>query len=393
MKRRHLIMLPGAALALAQGSVQGQGQTPTSAESANARKDLPEHLLLKDFRPKSIYKVPQTQVARAKFPVIDAHVHATRNPEEVADWIKLMDRVGVEKVVLFVGASTGEAFAEARKPYEKYPGRFDLWCGLDFSSLEEPNFGTRIAKSLEDCHRLGALGVGEVMEKGFGYRAFRPGAGRGGAGGAPRTPPKPGPHADDPRMDPVWQACARLGMPVNHHFSDPVWSYLPMDATNDGLMNAWRWRIDDKAPGILGHEALIQVMERVAGRHPKTVFVAAHLANLDYDLTRLGQIFDRHPNLYADISARFGETAPIPRAVNRFLRAHPDRIVYGTDMPYNQHMFSNTFRILETEDEHFYDSYQYHSPLYGFGLPDDILKRLYRENILAACKQARASAA
>jgi predicted TIM-barrel fold metal-dependent hydrolase len=168
-----------------------------------------------------------------------------------------------------------------------------------------------------------------------------------------------------------------------------------MDATNDGLMNGYTWRIDDTVPGILGHDGLIQSLERTLDKHRKTVFIACHLANLDYDLTRLGGMFERHPNLYADISARFAETAPIPRFVNQFLRKYPDRVLYGTDMPYNQRIFSLTFRILESADEHFYDrdsffNFDYHWPLYGLALPDAVLKKIYRDNAVRALKQARA---
>ena len=74
------------------------------------------------------------------------------------------------------------------------------------------------------------------------------------------------------------------------------------------------------------------------------MFIACHLANLEYDLTRLGGMLDRNPNLFLDISARFAEVAPIPRAVNAFLRKYPDRVLYGTDMPYTQKIFSTTFR-------------------------------------------------
>jgi predicted TIM-barrel fold metal-dependent hydrolase len=179
--------------------------------------------------------------------------------------------------------------------------------------------------------------------------------------------------------------------------SDPIWAYEPMDNTNDGLMNGYTWRIDDKVPGILGHNGLLASMERTLEKHRKTVFVACHLANLDYDLTRLGQILDRHPNLYMDLGARFAETAPIPRFVNQFFHNYPDRVLYGTDMPYNQRMFSTTFRILESNDEHFYDrdlnfNFDYHWPLHGFGLPDFVLKKVYRDNALQAFAQARTGA-
>jgi len=203
-------------------------------------------------------------------------------------------------------------------------------------------------------------------------------------------------HPDDARMDPVWQKCADLGMPVNLHMSDPYWSYLSQDKYNDGLMNGFSWRLDDK-PGIMGHNELVESLERTVKRHSRTVFIACHLANLDYDLTRLGQMLDRNLNLYVDVSARFAETAPIPRFASQFFKKYGHRVCYGTDMPYTQPMFSTTFRILQSLDEHFYAqdvyfNFNYHWPLHGFGLPDDVLKKMYRETALAAFNQARKNA-
>ena len=197
-------------------------------------------------------------------------------------------------------------------------------------------------------------------------------------------------------MDPLWDKCAKLGMPINIHMSDPIWSYQPMDNTNDGLMNGFTWKIDLK-PNMAGHDQLIESLERAVKKHPKTIFIACHLINLDYDLTRLGQIFDRNPNLYADVSARFAEIAPIPRFVKQFFQKYSDRICYGTDMPYNERMFSTTFRILESNDEHFYErdqyfNYNYHWPLNGLGLPDAVLKKIYHDNAAKAFQRAKSAA-
>jgi predicted TIM-barrel fold metal-dependent hydrolase len=197
-------------------------------------------------------------------------------------------------------------------------------------------------------------------------------------------------------MDPIWQKCAELGLPVNLHISDPYWSYLPQDKHNDGLMNGFSWRLDNK-PGIMGHEDLIKSLDATLKRHPRTVFIACHLANLDYDLTRLSQMLDRSPNLFVDISARFAETAAIPRFAAQFIKKHPNRVTYGTDMPYTQQIFSTTFRIMESFDEHFYEqdlffNFNYHWPMHGFALPDDVLKKVYRETALSAFRQARSTA-
>jgi hypothetical protein len=374
---------------------------PPQAQPAADAPVTPDRILLKDYRPKSIYRIPVSDIRKAKFPIWDVHCHGARPVEQLRDWVRMMDTVGVEKSVIFVGASAADRFAEAAKPYRDYAGRFELWCGFDMAANDEPGFSARAVKALEECHKAGAAGVGEVSDKGWGfaYRAPRAAGTRGAAGAGPArqpgAPPARGPHADDPRMDPLWDACARLGMPVNIHVSDPIWSYQPQDAANDGLMNGYTWRIDDKQPGIYGHDALIGTLDRAAEKHRKTVFVACHLANLEYDMTRLSGMLDRRPNLFVDISARFAEVAPIPRATAAFLRKHPDRVLYGTDMPYTQRMFSTTFRILESNDEHFYErdlyfNFDYHWPMHGLGLPDALLKKIYRDNAAAAFKRARA---
>ena len=139
------------------------------------------------------------------------------------------------------------------------------------------------------------------------------------------------------------------------------------------------------------YAGMVEILERTASRHRKATFIACHFANLDYDLAHLGEVLERNPNLYADISARYAETAPIPRFAAEFYAKHADRLVYGTDMGFDLAMYRITFRILESTDEHFYeiDQFGYHWPLYGLGLNDEILKQVYHENaakLLAALK-------
>lgn len=390
INRRRWMMLSGTALAVRPGSAQPQ--QPAEAANADLSKVPPDRLLLKDYRPKSIYKIPTTEITKARFPVMDLHCHGARPPERIPEMVRNMDAVGLERTVIFTGASTPEKFAAVSQPYSKYPGRFDMWCGFDLTGVDEPGFGPNALKSLEACHQAGARGVGEIVDKGYGL-GRSVGSGPPGWPGRGKPPGKMGAHADDPRMDPLLAKCAELGMPISIHVSDPIWSYLPQDYTNDGLMDSVDWRLDDK-PDILGHDGLLQSLEAALQKHPKTVFIACHFANLDYDLTRLGQMFDRNPNFYADISARYAETAPIPRFVNRFYRKYSDRLLYGTDLGFDQEMYRTTFRFLETEDEHFYlmEEFNHHWPLHCFGLPDDVLKKVYRDNALAVYARARANA-
>ena len=401
INRRQMMKLPGVALLCRFGSAQAQqASEPVPADSLQV---LPDQLLLKDYRPKSVYKIPVTDIKKAKYPVIDTHHHArAKTPADVDATVRIMDAVGVETTVAFSGI--GPAFDETYRLYSKYPKRFQVWCGLNMADVDQPGFGPATVEELERCRKVGAVGVGEITDKGMGiggqfggppnWQGTRP---PGGGGSGPRGgPAKKGLHPDDPRMDPIWQKCAELGLPINLHISDPYWSYLPQDRHNDGLMNGFSWRLDNK-PGIMGHDDLIKSLDAALKRHPKTVFIACHLANLDYDLTRLSQMLDRNPNLFVDISARFAETAAIPRFASQFIKKYANRVTYGTDMPYTQQIFSTTFRVMESVDEHFYEqdlyfNFNYHWPMHGFGLPDDVLKKVYRATALSAFKQARSTA-
>ena len=330
-------------------------------------QDSPETLLLKDYRPVSVYKVPKTDVPKAKYPVIDMHTHQyAETAEKVADWVKIMDEVGIEKSIILTGV-VGKEFDAIYERFSRYPGRFQLWCGFDYTGYDKPGFGPAAVKELERCYRVGARGVGELGDKGTGMDFDK----------------AVGLHPDDPRMDALFEKCADLGMPVSLHVADPIWMYEKMDRTNDGLMNAWSWRLDNK-PNIVGHSGMIDILEKTVKRHPRTIFVTCHFGNLSYDLTRLGTLLDRYPNLYADISARYAETATIPRFVSRFYARYAGRLVYGTDMGYDRQMYKITFRVLESLDEHFYeiDQFGYHWSMNGFGLTDAILKNVYRENAI-----------
>lgn len=330
-----------------------------------AAQTPPDQLLLKDYRPRSIFHLPETRIERARFPVIDVHTHVYANsPAEVDRWVRIMDDVGMERAIVLTG-STGPKFDEHVALFSRHPDRFELWCGLDLASCQEADFPAKAIAELERCLKQGARGIGELSDKGRGLRGA------------------PGLHADDPRLAAIWRRCAELLVPINIHIGEDEWMYQPMDEHNDGLMNAFKWQIP-KDPEVLSHDAVLMTLENTVQRHPKTVFIACHFANCCADLNRLGRMFDAYPNLYADMGARFSEIAPIPRTVQKFFAKYQDRLLYGTDNSFHPEMYRTSFRILESSDEHFYPEYfsNYHWPCHAFALPDDILKKIYRENIL-----------
>ena len=377
MNRRSFLKsanVAGLALAIPSSSFAAQEKKLPASQTAAPN---PKTILLKDYRPRSIYKVPVTQIAKAKYPIIDMHSHPYPKSEaEITTWLKNMDECNVEKTMILT-MTTGKEFDANYAKYSKYPERFEVWCGLDFSGYNKPGFGPAAVKELERCREKGARGIGEIHDKGQGLRSGKSNA--------------PGMHPDDPRVDAIWEKAGELRMPVSLHVADPIWMYQPMDNHNDGLMNAWEWRLDNQ-PNIVKLPGMVDILERTASRHRKTTFVACHFANLDYDLNHLGEVFERNPNIYADISARYAETAPIPHFASQFYAKHSDRLVYGTDMGFEQQMYRITFRILESQDEHFYetDQFSYHWPLYGLGLEDGVLKQVYHDNAakLLAAREA-----
>ncbi len=328
----------------------------------------PETLLLNDFRPHSIFNLPVTKVKKAGYPAIDMHAHTyARTEAEMEQWVKTMDEKGIEKTII-LSPIHGREFDSVFDAYERYSDRFEVWCGFDFTDYEGPEFPTNAIAELERCHQRGARGVGELGDKGKGFFFSKPAAW--------------GMHADDPRMAPLWEKCAELGMPVNIHVAEPKWMYEKMDSTNDGLMNAYKWRLDNQ-PDIVDHQGMIDILERTVKKHPQTTFIACHVANCGYDLGIIAGLLDAYPNLYIDISARFAEICATPRTTAAFMVKYQDRIVYGTDMGTSPEMYESTFRLLETADEHIYDfRYGYHWPLHGLDLPEEVLEKIYRMNAM-----------
>lgn len=330
--------------------------------SLNAQ-DVTE-LKLKDYRPESFFKIPVTKIEKAKYPVFDVHSHHyAKTSEDVDTWVRTMDSMGIAKTVILSGA-TGKRFDSIVAHYARYPDRFEIWCGFMIEGFKEPGWSERAVKEFERCVAKGARGVGELSDKGFGLRY---------SGGF-------GPHINDPVMRPLLKRCGELGVPINIHVAEPIWMYMPMDEKNDGLMNAHKWRIDSTQQGILGHAALVQTLDHAVRDNPKTTFIACHYANCEYDLTILGRMFEKYPNLYADGSARFAEVGPIPRYMAAFYEKYQDKLLYGTDNDPNVPMYEATIRGLETTDEHFYYWRKYHWPCSGFGLNDKILKKIYVDN-------------
>jgi uncharacterized protein len=188
---------------------------------------------------------------------------------------------------------------------------------------------------------------------------------------------------DDPRLDPIWAECGRLGIPVFIHSADPEAFFYPIDATNERyeeLVEHPDWSFYGKDyPGI---EALLEARNRVFAKHPNTRFVSLHMGwpeNLDWVATML----DKHTNVMVEFGAREAELGRQPARSREFFLKYPDRIMFGTDNGMDEQMYRNLFRWLETPDDYF-EPWGYPGQgrwlIYGMNMPDDVLEKIYHQN-------------
>jgi predicted TIM-barrel fold metal-dependent hydrolase len=331
-------------------------------------------LLLKDWNPKAMVHLAQRQVPRAKFYVIDVHNHVNDaggiHGDEVppADVVKAMDAANVRRIVILTGM-WGEALQSVLdKMVKPYPDRFMVFAQMDWSKIDDPNFSQEMMTQLDDAVKRGARGLKVLKDWGLGVRD------KSGI----LVP------IDDPRMDPVWEECGRLQIPVAIHSTDPEAFFTQTDAHNERyeeLMRNPSWSF--YGPQFPSKQTLLEQRNHVFAKHPKTTFIALHVANWPENLDAVSDWLKQYPNMYVEFGARQAELGRQPRRAYKFFTEFQDRILFGTDAEPVAEMYSNYFRWLETQDEYFpYWGYpeQGRWEIYGLGLPDQVLEKVYHGN-------------
>lgn len=328
-------------------------------------------LKLSDFHPVSMLVTPVHQVNRPSVPAIDYHNHLDAfEPLEV---LKVMDACGIEHVVN-ITMKTGEEALEAIKRYAAIPERFSTMGWMDWSGVERPDF---IQKSLDTFERLRDLGIcGMKFWKDLGLSV------RDASGELLRI--------DDERLAPLFDKAAELGMPVMFHTADPDAFFLPIDAKNERYEELAAHPDWGFSGSRYSKDELIEQRNRVFARHPKTTFVAAHVGGRSENLARASEILDKHPNVSMDMSARVAELGRQPYTARAFFLRYADRILFGTDLFPEIDTYRLHFRFFETDDQYFeypsHASRQGRWNIYGIHLPQDVLRKIYRENALRLLK-------
>lgn len=242
---------------------------------------------------------------------IDIHLHLSERPipdglgmkiSSGAEMLPHLDELGIGFGIIMSSGETQAMFgsnASCRRIAEQYPDRYAWMCGLDETEPET------VYERLKQYREEGAVGVGELA---VNHRL------------------------DHPFLEVVFQAAEALGLPVLFHMS-------PEEGFQYGVVDE---------PGL-------PLLERALNKYPKLIFIG-HSQPFWHEISgdagksreeryewgkgpvtpggRLGQLFEKYPNLYGDLSANSGGCAMMRDEAFglAFLEAWKDRLMFGTDM-------------------------------------------------------------
>jgi hypothetical protein len=335
---------------------------------------------LADWAPRSQLRAHESAVERPAHPVIDVHNHLGRWLTD-GDWliqdvpalVTLMDECGVETVVNLDGLWGDEVTANVERYDRAHPGRFATFCQLDWGLLAEADGVARLTASLDDSAARGARGVKVWKSLGLTVRD---------SDGALILP-------DDPRVIAVLAHAGSLGLPVLIHTADPIAFFEPLDRHNERLdelaaVPEWWFGDRDRHPSF---DRLLDAHAALVLACPGTTFIGAHAGCAAEDLDRVERLLDAAPNYTIDTAGRMAELGRQPRRFARLVAAHPDRVLFGTDIyPATADQYRLHYRFFETADEGF--GYAPESEVPGQGrwdvsalaLDPRLLEAVYRGN-------------
>ena len=326
-----------------------------------------------DYRPHSTLVAPAHLVKTAKYPAIDFHGHPQGllgSSEGLASLGASLDTLNV-RIMVSADNMSGDRLQRTIAAIRASPqmqDRVRVLAGISFQNVG-PGWAEKAIAQLEADVAAGAVGVGEIG-KGFGLSTRKPDGTRL--------------RIDDPELDPIWEACARLKLPVFIHTADPQEFFQPIDNANERWLElslfAERRYPPDRFPNF---EMLMTERDNLFRKHPKTTFVAAHMGWHANDLGRLGKMLTEMPNVYTEVGAVLYDIGRQPRAARDFFIRFQDRILFGKDS-FQPEEYPYYWRVFETQDEYFDYYRDYHAfwKLYGLDLPDSVLKKVYYQNAL-----------
>ena len=328
-----------------------------------------------DYRPRSTLVTAAHAVPKAKFPVVDIHGHVSSlsSAPGIEATVRAMDALNL-RVFVSADNSSGERLARTLQAINgsAHKDRFRVLAGIDFRNVG-PGWAEPAVRQLEADIKAGAVGVGEIS-KSFGLSTRK----RDGS----RL------KVDDPELDPVWQAFARLDVPAFIHTAEPQEFFQPLDYRNERWLElALFANRRNNQPGQVSFDELMTERNNLFRKHPKTRFIAAHFGWHANDLGKAAAMLDAFPNVTVEVGAILYDLGRQPRAARDFFVKYQDRILFGKDA-FQPEEYPYYWRVFETRDEYFDYYRDYHAfwKLYGMDLPDAVLKKVYYQNALRVVK-------
>ncbi len=365
--KKLLLLAPALSVLFLQCDAQNFRQlTPEQEKMSQTTLDF------ESYDPPSTLVVPENPVTKAKFPFIDVHNHQFRMPDmDLSKLVGEMDALNMQVLVNLSGRGRGD-LEHLKKSIENaktnYPNRFIVFTNISSEGIDDPGYGEKLAKQLENDVKLGVNGLKIYKSLGLSWTDSR----------GNRI------AVDDARLDAAWAKCGELGIPVLIHSADPQQFWEPFDANNE------RWLELKTRPGRkrsatdpVSFEQIIQEQHNVFKKHRNTTFINAHMGWMANNLAKLGKFLDENPNVYVEIGAIIAELGRQPRFAREWFIKYQDRVLFGKDA-YHPEEYYTYFRVLQTTDEYFPYYKKYHAfwRMYGLNLPDEVLKKLYFKNAL-----------
>jgi predicted TIM-barrel fold metal-dependent hydrolase len=334
---------------------------------------------IEEYSPKSSLVVEENPRNSAKFPFVDVHSHQWKMP--VMDFTNLiaeMDSLNMGYMINLSGSgfatfagnqnlmdiSLTESLENIKK--QGVSNRFGVFVNIDFNKIDDPDFGTNNVEIIKDAVKQGVIGLKVYKNLGLNLKD--------NSGERVRV--------DDKRLNPIWEICGELNIPVLIHSGEPSPFFDPIDKHNERWLHARQkpqsFRNSDEYPSF---DEVMQEQYNMFKNNPNTIFINAHLGWYGNDLDKMSAQLDDLTNVYTEIGAVIAELGRQPIRARRFFIEHQDRVLFGKDT-YKKSEFDVYFRILETSDEYFdyYRKRHAHWKMYGLNLPDSILKKLYYKN-------------
>ena len=324
---------------------------------------------IEEYSPKSTLVVKETPLTRSKYPFVDVHNHQFDMPlKNLSKLVAEMDSLNMAFMINlsgFRGMYLRQSLENIRK---NAPNRFGLFLNIDFEAIDEADFKETQLALIDSAAAAGVMGLKVYKSLGLTSRDSK----------GNRI------AINDPRLDPIWEACGKHKMPVLIHSGEPASFWEPKDRFNERWLElrqkSNRYRDPASNPSF---EEILAEQHAIFKKHPNTTFINAHLGWMGNDLDRLGAHLDSYPNVMTEIGAVLAELGRQPKRARQFMIDYQDRILFGKDS-YKPSEYYTYFRVLETEDEYFdyYRKRHAHWKLYGLALPDTVLQKLYYKNAL-----------